>query len=67
MSVSPPEVELGAPKICHFWNNALKWVLLGLNAAKSTNYIEKYFSQKLFDIKFPTKNTVGAYLYLPEE
>ncbi len=29
------------------------------NAAKSTNYIKKCFNQKLFKIKFPTKNTVG--------
>ncbi len=35
--------------------------------SKSTDYIEKCFDQKLFKIKFPTKNTVDAYLYLPWE
>ncbi len=29
---------------------------LGLNAAKTADYIEKYFKEKLFRIKFPTKN-----------
>ncbi len=38
-----------------------------MNTAKSTNYIEKCFNQKLFKIKFPTKNTADAYLYLPQE
>ncbi len=36
---------------------------LGLNAAKSTNYIEKYFKQKLCKIIFPTKNSMDAYVY----
>ncbi len=27
--------------------------------------LKKYFKQKLFRIKFPTKNLVDAYLYLP--
>ncbi len=36
----------------------------GLNAAKNTEYIEKCFEQKLFRIKFPTKKSVGAYVYL---
>ncbi len=50
--------------------NALKWesiFTLGLNAAKSTNYIEKCFKQKLLRIKFPIKNSTEAYLYLPQE
>ncbi len=40
---------------------------LGLNAPKTANYIEKYFKKKLFRIKFPTKNSVDAHLYLPQE
>ncbi len=31
----------------------------------TTNYIKKGFQQKLFRIKFPTKNSVDAYVYLP--
>ncbi len=57
----------GTPKVCHFWNNALEWestFTLGLNAAKSTNYIEKWFKLRLFKIKFSTKNSVETYLYL---
>ncbi len=38
-----------------------------LNAAKSTSYIEKCFKQKLSEIKFPTKNSLDAYLYLTQE
>ncbi len=34
---------------------------LGLNAAKITDYIEKYFLQKLRGIKFPTKNSLNAH------
>ncbi len=37
---------------------------LELNAAKHTNYIEKCFIQKLQRIKFPTENSLDAYLYL---
>ncbi len=32
----------------------------GLNAAKNTDYNKKSFEQKLFKIKFLTKNTVDA-------
>ncbi len=41
-----PGVELGEPKICHYSYNALEWestFTSGLNAAKSTDYIEKCF------------------------
>ncbi len=47
--------------------NALEWgsiFTLGLNVAKRTNYIEESFKQKLCVVKFPTKNSVEAYLYL---
>ncbi len=40
---------------------------LGLNAAKNTDYMEKRFKLKLFRIKFSTKKSVGAYVYLPPE
>ncbi len=36
-----------------------------MDAAKSTNYIEKCFKRKLSKIKFPIKNLVDAYPYLP--
>ncbi len=42
---------------------ALEWesiFTLELNAAKSTNYIEQCFKQKLRRIKFPTKNSGEA-------
>ncbi len=38
---------------------------LGLNAAKNTDYIKKV--EKLFRMKFPTKNSVDAYPYLLRE
>ncbi len=34
-----------------------------LISAKSFYYIEKCFIQKLSKIKFPTKNSMDAYLY----
>ncbi len=40
---------------------------LGLKASKIIDYIEKCFKQKLYKIKFPTKNSMGPYLYLPQE
>ncbi len=41
--------------------------ILGLNAAKNTDYIEKCFEQKLRRIKVPKKNSVDEYLYVPQE
>ncbi len=41
--------------------------ILGLNAAKSTDYIGKCFNQMLSKIKFYTKNSVDAYFYLLQE
>ncbi len=38
---------------------------LGLNAAKIIDYIEECLKEKLRRIKFPAKNSVEAYLYLP--
>ncbi len=37
---------------------------LGLNTAKSTHYIEKWFNKKLSKIIFPTKISWIAYVYL---
>ncbi len=39
--------------------------ILGLNAAKSTDYIEKCFNQKLSKVIFATKTSLSAYVYLP--
>ncbi len=56
-----------------FWlkyYNALEWesrFTLVLNATKNIDYIEKYFKQKLFIIKFPTKNFINVYVYLPQK
>ncbi len=68
MSLSTPEVGQGAPKICQFWDRALEWesmFTLGLNIAKSTDYIKKCFNQKLSKIIFPTKISRSAYVYPP--
>ncbi len=44
---------------------------LGTKVAKNTDYSKKKkkkcFKQKLFRIKFPTKNSVDTCLYLPQE
>ncbi len=37
---------------------------LGLNTTKVTGYNKKFFKWKLFTIKFPTKKSVGAYVYI---
>ncbi len=66
----PQERSYGTPNICHFliYYYVLEWksrFTLGLNAAKSTDCIEKCFKQKSYKIKFPTKLSVGAYIYPP--
>ncbi len=38
-----------------------------LISAKNSDYIEKYFKQKLSKIKFPTKNSLDAYHYLTQK
>ncbi len=43
----------------------MKKFTLELNAAKNISYIEKCFKQNLHGIKFSTKNSAYAYLYLP--
>ncbi len=40
---------------------------LNLISVKSSDYIEKYFKQKLFKIKFSTKNLLNAYRYLTQK
>ncbi len=50
--------------------NVPKWenkFTLGLKTARNTNYIKNCFKQKLLRLKFPTKNSVDAYLYLSQE
>ncbi len=71
---APPSIE-GLENQCtfaiqEFIYNTLEWesrLILRLNAAKNIDYIEKWFKQKLRKIKFPTKNSVEAYAYLPME
>ncbi len=41
--------------------------ILELKVAKNSEFIKKCLKQKLFEIKFPTKNSVDAYLYLGQE
>ncbi len=67
ISIFPQEWSKAAPNIGYFLNNVLEWesrFTLGLNAAKSIDYAEKGFKQKLSEIKFPTKYSVDAYFYL---
>ncbi len=40
---------------------------LKLSAAENIDFIEKYFQPKLRKIKFPTKNSMEAYIFLPVE
>ncbi len=63
-------VELGAPKICVFEileSTEMRNFNLELNATKNIDYIKKCFKQKLHRIKFATKNSMDAYLYLSLE
>ncbi len=41
--------------------------ILESSTAKNIDYIEKCSKQKLHSIKFATKNSKDAYLYLPLE
>ncbi len=52
---------------CWNCNILVVFPTLGLNAVKIIDYIQKCFEQKLRRIKFPAKNSVEAYLYLPQE
>ncbi len=70
ISPSTPEVELGSFKDLSFlkYYNAQEWeciFIVGLKTAKDIDYIEKYFKQTC-KIKFPTKNSVEAYLSILE-
>ncbi len=38
-----------------------------MKTAKNIDYIDKCFKQKLYRIKFSTKNSANAYIYLPTE
>ncbi len=45
-----------------YWYEKSRFAL-GLNVAKSSNYIKKSVKQKLIKIiEFPTRNSVNAYL-----
>ncbi len=65
-SLSPPGVEKGAPNVCYILELKSRF-FLGLKASKIIDCIEKCYKQKLHKIKFPTKNSESAYLYLPQE
>ncbi len=45
----------------------LRKFILGLNVAKISQYNKKFFKEKWFRIKFPTKKLMDAYVYLPHE
>ncbi len=65
-------MEHGGPQRLPFlqYFNVVEWenrLTSGLNAAKSTNIIEKPFEQKLYKIKFFTKNLGVACFYPPKE
>ncbi len=61
----PHEWSLRVPKFAMF-KQVHFMAQLQLNAAKTNDYIKKYFKKKLFVIKFHTKKSVGAYVYLPK-
>ncbi len=55
---------------CLKYYNAQQWestFTRGLNAAKITDKIKQRFKLKLSLIQFPTKNSVGSYVYLLQE
>ncbi len=63
-------MELEGPKDLHFWEIIIHWyenVHFRADPCKNTDYIKKCFKQKLHQIKFPTKNLVDTYVYLPWE
>ncbi len=62
----PQEWSQGAPNICRVLE-LKSWFFLGLEPSKVIDCIEKCFKQKLYKIKFPTKNLMVVFVYLPEE
>ncbi len=71
ISIFPRTAAIGLQRLSFLKNfNVLEWekrFCLGPNAAKNTCYIKKCLIQKLFGIKFYTRNLVDAYFYLPQE
>ncbi len=70
--MSPSGVELGGLQRLPYlkYYNVLKWeskFTFGLNTAKNTHYIKKSFKLKLLNIKFCTKKSVSAHVYLLQE
>ncbi len=45
-----------------YWNRKVDSIL-GRTLQNNTDYIRKSFKQKWFKMKFPTKNSLDAYLY----
>ncbi len=67
---SDPVVTRLIKRLYFKYYSVLEWestFTLGQNTAKSSNYIEKCFTQKLSKIKFSPKNSIDANLYLPHE
>ncbi len=71
MSISPRSGAWRLQRlICLKYYNVLKKeskFTLRLNAAESTDYIKKFLKQNFLSIKFFTKKSVGAYVYLGQE
>ncbi len=58
MPISPRNGARGSKDVQYLKYNMLEWesrLILGLNAVKNVDYIEKWFKRKLRKIKFPTK------------
>ncbi len=67
----PPEWSYGLQRlpILNYFN-AMEWegrFAVRLKATKNTEDFKKCFKEKLFRIKFPTKNSLNAYLLSPSE
>ncbi len=67
ISISPRSGDRASKRL-PFFKYAREWksrFTFGLNAARNTDYIEKYAKQKLCKIKFPAKNSLGVCFYPP--
>ncbi len=62
----PQEWRYGATNICHIIELKSRF-FLRLKASKIIDCIEKCFNQKLYKIKFQTKNSTGECFYLSQE
>ncbi len=63
-------IELGAPKICHFWNTIMHWngkVHFGAEHCKKPIISKNALNKSCAELNFLKKTSVGAYLYIPQE